>query len=165
MRQDGDWEKLCYTYELPWKEDSHGESLKKKSRVVEGTYEMRVRTDGAKGWRLELLGTGHRENIQVHRSHKSMYIEGCILPVHFNDFNAADDSGLVPVKIKKGDMTIQNHSVALMEKIKERFNVLSAPGLIGMPNLLRKGSPEVTISALLPPYYPIKLKSTESVVV
>jgi hypothetical protein len=41
-----------------------------RSKIREGTYLLEVRTDGLKGWRLELKGTGHRRNIQVHRAHR-----------------------------------------------------------------------------------------------
>jgi hypothetical protein len=150
MRHDGDWEKLCYSYELPWIEANGGVSLKGKSRVVEGTYEIKDRSDGSKGWRLELLGTGHRENIQVHRAHKSMYIQGCILPVHFNDFHEA---GLV-----KGNIAIESHSVGLMGRSKERYYILAR-------EKSKLGMAEIAISAILPPFYPVKKKVSESVVV
>jgi len=131
------WEYLSYTYELPWKPYESGpltgKSRNSFSRIAIGVYEMVSRADGPRGWRLELLGTSHRQNIQIHRAHSSLFIEGCILPVHFNNF---DDS-----KVKKGDTIIQTESIALMEKIKERYGSLKDG---------YTGNPTICISATLP---------------
>lgn len=132
------WEFLSYTYELPWKEDPSGKSLPKKSRIREGTFPLRVRTDGPKGWRLELLDTEHRGNIQVHRAHKSMYIQGCILPVHFEDFRDPDH---VEVALRKGQLIIQRRSEKLIAQIKNRYEQLVSG---------KSGLATITISALLP---------------
>lgn len=133
------WEWLCYTYELPWKADVAGRSVNNHSRVEMGIYELIVRTDGpprpvGKGWRLELLNTAHRGNVQIHRAAPNMHIEGCILPVHFNTLQAS--------AIKKGDEIIRTRSIALMDNIMVRLN-----------NLLksRTGRPTLTIAEKLPP--------------
>lgn len=119
---NGRWEKLCYSYELPWKEfeSGHlkGKSKNNESRIRIGNYNLNTRNDGPKGWRLELQGTGHRKNIQIHRAHKSMFIEGCILPVHFNNFTEA--------QLSRGDAIIQTQSVSLMQNIKARYDQLSS---------------------------------------
>lgn len=99
---------------------------------------MTARKDGPKGWRLELLETSPRRNIQAHRAHKSMYIEGCILPVHFEDFVEPSDHH---TRIKKGDLKIQQRSEAIMKVIKSRYDELHKD---------RKDRPTLTISALLP---------------
>jgi hypothetical protein len=131
------WEWLCYSYELPWKVFQHGlnagKSQNNLSRVKFGQYELVPRSDGPKGWRLELQNTGHRSNIQIHRAHRSMFIQGCILPVHFND--RSDDA------LEKYDMGIQTKSVALMEDIKARYDELSPD---------KEGNPVLNISAVLP---------------
>ena len=127
------WETFSYSYELDWIEDASGKSKSNKSRIRIGIYEMKTRSDGNKGWRLELEGTGHRTHIQVHRAHKSMFIQGCILPVHFRDF---DKAGL-----KKGDNKIQAESVKLMEQMKARYLECKK---------VAKGKPSITISAILP---------------
>ena len=136
--RSNEWEFLSYTYELPWQEDTRGNSLAKKSRIKEGTYQLIVRSNGPKGWRLELLETGHRRNIQVHRAHSSMYIEGCILPVYFEDFI---DPGHPKETIKKGQAKIQKRSVELMKKIEERYEDLKEG---------KSDRPTIVISALLP---------------
>jgi hypothetical protein len=147
LAQEGSgWEWLCYSYELPWIEDATGKSKSSKSRIRIGTYDLKVRTDGNKGWRLELKGTEHRENIQVHRAHKSMYIEGCILPVHFNDFGEAG--------LKKGQESIQTHSVALMNRIKARYDKLKGQN---------SGDPQLTIAAILPPMHRVGASRTVAV--
>ncbi|MCA9732107.1 hypothetical protein KC799_08250 [candidate division KSB1 bacterium] len=128
----GKWERLCYSYELPWKANSTDKSLNKISRIRIGEYSLKPRHDGDKGWRLELEGTGHRMHIQIHRAHKSLYIEGCILPVHF------DDRGLAQISEK---MQIQQKSVMLMAKIKQRYSFLKKSNV---------GKAKIVISANLP---------------
>ena len=126
------WELLSYSYELPWKENRRGRSRKNRSRIKLGTYDMTVRRDGNKGWRLQLKGTGHRTYIQIHRAHRAMKLAGCILPVHFNDFDEAN--------LKKGDRAIQTQSVKLMEQIRARYDRLKG----------RADRATVTIAAKLP---------------
>ena len=133
----GKWEKLCHSYELPWKEyqagELEGKSVIGQSRVNIGVYALKARFGGPKGWRLELEGTGHRKNIQVHRAHRSLVIEGCILPVHFSNYDESN--------IQKGDAIIQSQSVALMQKIKNRHDALAKKN---------KGSPSLELSANMP---------------
>jgi Family of unknown function (DUF5675) len=141
------WEQLSRTYELPWREDAQGRSKNNVSRIKEGEYELQVRTNGAKGWRLELLRTGHRKNVQIHRAHKSMYIEGCLLPVDFLDFRNEPASGVGPIELlKKGDRKIQHRSVAIMEQIRLRYEQMR-PG--------KDGNPTIIIAATLPAFEPL----------
>jgi hypothetical protein len=145
MSLEGTWEELCYSYELPWLEDSLGRSLKDKSRISEGIYELVARSDGHRGWRLELQHTGHRENVQIHRAHKSMAIEGCILPVDFIDFENRAESGIGPVEqVRKGDPKIQTRSIALMDKIQHRYEALRKAG---------DGNATITLGAILPAHH------------
>lgn len=144
--EKGNWEKLCYTYELPWITDKKGKSKNNKSRIKLGEYELKARSDGKKGWRLQLQDTSHRTSIQVHRAHKSMYIEGCILPVHFADLES--------VGLKKGDNVIQDKSKALIETIKKRHESL---------NKKNEGNPTILFSAMLPAE--LETKYRDSVIV
>jgi len=138
--KDNKWEWLSYTYELPWKPDGTGKSTSNQSRIKIGSYNLIVRTDGkareagGKGWRLELQGTGHRQYIQVHRAHSSMFIQGCILPVHFKNISSST--------IQVGNIQIQNKSIELMEKIEARYKELVK---------IKKGNPALVIAAKLPP--------------
>lgn len=138
---DGKWEWLSYTYELPWKGDDEGKSVNDVSRIKIGIYALVVRTDGTerklggKGWRLELQGTGHRNNIQIHRAATSLRIKGCILPVHFNTLQG--DS------VRKGDIRIRSMSENIMDKIKSRLEALNGTGN-------NKGNPTVNIAAKMP---------------
>ena len=65
-----------------------------------------------------------------------MFIQGCILPLNFNN--------LSPSMLKKDDPQIQTQSVALMNQIKNRYNTLK----IG-----KSGNPSLTIAATLPPQH------------
>ncbi len=115
------WERLCYTSELPWDEYESGalsgKSKNDLSRIKIGTYGLKIRSDGPKGWRLELKNTGHRLNIQIHRANSSMSAKGCILPVIFNNFSAS--------KLKKGDPSIHTQSLVLMNTIKNRYEKIN----------------------------------------
>ena len=93
---------------------------------------MDVRSDGPKGWRLELQNTGHRSNIQIHRAHRTMAIQGCILPVHFDDLSQS------PPNV--GSNIIQTRSVALMQQIHSRYYQVHG-----------SGKATVLITGLLPP--------------
>jgi hypothetical protein len=140
------WEQLSRTYELPWREDARGRSMANKSRIKEGEYELQVRKDGPKGWRLELLNTGHRRHIQIHRAHRSLYIEGCLLPVDFLDFRNEPASGVGPIELlKKGDRKIQARSISIMEQIRLRYEQLSRG---------QNGNPTIVIAATLPALEP-----------
>ena len=110
-----------------------GKSKNNISRIKIDTYDLKPRSNGPKGWRLELQNTGHRTNIQIHRSHSSMFIQGCILPVNFNNLSAS--------KLKKGDPSIQTQSIALMNKIKNRYDKMKSK---------KKDNPSLTIAARLP---------------
>jgi hypothetical protein len=143
---DVGWERLSSSYELPWREDGSGQSLSGSSRIREGVYKFDLREDGPKGWRLELKGTGHRRNIQVHRAHRSMYIEGCILPVDFTDFRNIPAGGVGPIELlQKGDLKIELRSKMLMNKIRERYAQLKR---------LQEGAATLTIAATLPAIAP-----------
>jgi len=67
--------KLSNALELPWRNN-----IKDISAIPEGEYRGSIRTDGDRGWRIELKGTGARENIQVHIGNKPDNTVGCILP-------------------------------------------------------------------------------------
>ena len=64
-----------------------------------------------------------------------MFIEGCILPVHFNTFQGSG--------IHKGDEVIQTKSTELMTKIQSRWSTLLNSGTV-------TGSPTLTIAEILP---------------
>ena len=62
-----------------------------------------------------------------------MFIQGCILPVKLNHFFRAG--------LKKGDPPIQKHSIALMNRIRNRYEIIKKG---------ETGNPSLTISATLP---------------
>ena len=65
---------LCYTLELPWKQNAN-----KVSCIPAGRYPAFVRTDGKNGWCVELGHTGNRTHVQIHKGNSAADIEGCIL--------------------------------------------------------------------------------------
>ncbi|TGO01948.1 hypothetical protein PN36_33905 [Candidatus Thiomargarita nelsonii] len=152
------WEFFCYTYELLWRADSKGRSKSSKSRIQNGKYEIKVRSDGSKGWRLQLSGTGHRTYIQIHRAHKTMFIEGCILPIHSTDLREIQNKILSlgknkvykksrygTDKLRTADRGLQTRSIQLMEKMKKRYDKLSQG---------KTGKATILITTLLPSVTP-----------
>lgn len=65
---------MGHTLELPWLDN-----LNDKSCIPSGSYPATIRTDGTKGWRIELQKTGDRKNVQIHVGNKPKDIQGCIL--------------------------------------------------------------------------------------
>ncbi len=140
----GEWERLCYSYELPWEEDDEGNSKNDFSRIQIGLYPMVVKThlssNGSnKGWRLQLERTGHRKYIQVHRASPNLFIQGCILPIHFRAENVR--------KRPRSRSEYQTKSIEFMRKIKERYDKLKL-----LQNNIGK-KPTIEIAATLPAKY------------
>lgn len=67
--------KISNTLELAYRNN-----LNQISSIPAGGYEGFVRTDGPRGWRIELTGTGDRKNIQLHVGNRPGDTIGCILP-------------------------------------------------------------------------------------
>ena len=65
---------LCWTLELPWKDNKNDISC-----IPVGFYQGTIRTDGSKGWRIELVGVPKRGNIQIHVGNYPSDVLGCIL--------------------------------------------------------------------------------------
>lgn len=67
--------RICQALELAYRND-----INEISAVPKGDYTGFVRTDGPRGWRIELQGTGERRNIQIHVGNRPKDTIGCILP-------------------------------------------------------------------------------------
>lgn len=67
--------KLCNALELAYRNN-----LSEISSIPPGGYAGFVRTDGPRGWRIELTGTGARSHIQLHVGNRPADTIGCILP-------------------------------------------------------------------------------------
>ena len=65
---------VCNTLELPW-----WYNLNDFSCIPKGRYAGTIRTDGTKGWRIQLEGVPGRKYIQIHIGNYLREIEGCIL--------------------------------------------------------------------------------------
>jgi hypothetical protein len=60
--------------ELPWKDNANNISC-----IPVGSYQGTIRTDGNKGWRIELVSVPDRTNVQLHVGNYTTDILGCIL--------------------------------------------------------------------------------------
>ncbi|HEX6553096.1 MAG TPA: DUF5675 family protein, partial [Ktedonobacteraceae bacterium] len=74
--------------ELPWNNNNTD-----TSRIPAGTYPAYIRTDGPKGWRIELENTDPRVHVQIHRGNTPDDSKGCILPGMTRDQDRVNDSG------------------------------------------------------------------------
>jgi uncharacterized protein DUF5675 len=66
---------ICYILERPWLGN-----IPEISTIPNGRYDATIRTDGAKGWRIELIGVPERANIQIHVGNTPADSKGCLLP-------------------------------------------------------------------------------------
>ncbi len=62
------------TLELPWRNNESN-----ISRIPEGIYSARIRSDGERRWRIELQDVQDRQWVQIHVGNYPKQIEGCIL--------------------------------------------------------------------------------------
>jgi hypothetical protein len=68
---------LCYTIELPWKENE-----KRVSCIPEGEYFLRKRYSRKFHWHLELVAVENRSLILMHPANNALReLNGCIAPV------------------------------------------------------------------------------------
>lgn len=69
-----DGEVLCYTLELPWKDN-----LNNISCIPAGTYNGIMRYDKTDGWRIQLENVPNRTGVQIHMGNYTTQIAGCVL--------------------------------------------------------------------------------------
>lgn len=68
---------LCYTIELPWKENE-----KNISCIPEGEYFLRKRYSRKFAWHLELVAVENRSLILMHPANNALQeLNGCIAPI------------------------------------------------------------------------------------
>ena len=74
-RMTANGEEMGYTLELPWRDN------KRNVSCVPGpaTYGAFIRTDGKRGWRIQLEGVPSRTAVQIHVGNYPSDILGCIL--------------------------------------------------------------------------------------
>lgn len=57
-----------------------GYSLEREGKMIPaGSYSAYIRTDGSRGWRIELFGVPNRSNIQIHIGNYPWQTTGCTL--------------------------------------------------------------------------------------
>jgi hypothetical protein len=94
---------MAYTLELP---DVNNQNY--ISSIPKGTYDAKIRTDGTKGWRIELLDVPNRGNVQIHVGNFTSEIEGCIL---------------IGTNVDLGNCNVTNtYRHEAMEKLQNKFN-------------------------------------------
>lgn len=96
-------EAIAYSLELP---DINNANY--ISSIPKGTYNAKIRADGTKGWRIELIGVPFRDNIQIHVGNYTSQIEGCILIGTNVDLNNCS--------------VTNNYQHEAMQKLQDKFN-------------------------------------------
>ncbi len=72
-------DQILYTLELPDRNNASTGNYLTAGRILAGTYQAHIRTDGDLGWRLELENVPYRTNIQIHVGNSATDTTGCIL--------------------------------------------------------------------------------------
>jgi hypothetical protein len=108
---------VCYVLEKPWLGN-----LPEISAIPPGTYNANIRTDGTKGWRIELSNVPDRTNVQIHVGNTTADSRGCMLPGKSIDnslckvTNSKEAMELLRVALEKWQADLQQ-SVAITVKI------------------------------------------------
>lgn len=71
---------LCWTIELPWKDNKHQESC-----IPEGEYRYHKKFSQHLGWVLELEKVPERSLIYIHPGNTVLDLKGCIAPGNKQD--------------------------------------------------------------------------------
>lgn len=69
-----------YTLEPPDRNNAATGNYLTAGRILPGSYSSFVRTDGTRGWRIELKNVPARSDIQIHKGSHPEHTWGCILP-------------------------------------------------------------------------------------
>ncbi|WP_188746610.1 DUF5675 family protein [Parapedobacter defluvii] len=99
-------EVLCYTLELPWKDN-----LNNVSCIPPGTYSGILRYDKADGWRIQLENVPNRTGVQIHMGNYTREIKGCVL---------------VGTGANVGNCSVQNSALAY-SRLKKAFYGTDTP--------------------------------------
>ena len=89
-------DQLCYSLELPWKDNQSNVSC-----VPVGTYPGKIRTDGTKGWRIELESVPNRTFVELHVGNFPGEIQGCVLLGLEWSENSVSSSGPAQLKLEQ----------------------------------------------------------------
>jgi hypothetical protein len=116
LNQLGEWDPVCYLYEVPGSEDDLSLFYRGKTRLHEGTYQVRVLARGPMTWGLELYRPGSREIIPIQQVSDSHPQDACLMLVDFGDFDCGG-----PVKYNKATHA---RSRALMARLRIRYSTL-----------------------------------------
>lgn len=100
---------VCYTIELPWKQNVKGVSC-----IPEGKYLLKKRYSRKYQWHFEVIGVVNRSLILLHPANYAMReLQGCIAPVsRLSGAGMGIDSrkackrlfGLIDAQIQKGEI-------------------------------------------------------------
>lgn len=110
-----DGKAICYTLELPWKDNSNNISC-----IPTGTYKGILRYDKKDGWRIQLDNVPNRTGVQIHMGNYTTQIEGCVL---------------VGTEAKVDNCTVVN-SAAAYAKLKEAFYGTATPNSTPNKNIV-----------------------------
>jgi len=90
-----------FTLEPPDRNNANTNNWQTAGRILPGTYQAFTRTDGPKGWRIELKNVIGREQIEIHSGNFPRDTSGCILPGTSRGDNQVNDSRNAMDKIRQ----------------------------------------------------------------
>ena len=111
-------QEVARTLELPWRDNQA-----QVSRVPAGSYQAKIRADGALRWRVELRDVPNRTHVQLHVGNYPRQTEGCVL--------VGED-----VSSSNGTCSLKNSAKA-MEALKEAMDQASDDGISSQPLEIR----------------------------
>lgn len=121
-------EPICDTIERPWKNNQSN-----ISSIPVGKYTARIRNDKSKGWmtkidrswRLELIGTGRRANIQFHYGRDEKWSAGCfIVGKHLTKAAELDDLAGSYCKLSESEAAVKKIRDVVLNKNYDNSEII-----------------------------------------
>jgi len=109
-------EQLCYTIELPWKNNEHNISC-----IPEGNYPLQKRCSEHFGWHLQVMNVPDRVLILIHPANDALKeLKGCIAPVTILTGEGKGDSSVgMLTKLKMMIYPVLNKGEEVILSIKK----------------------------------------------
>ena len=116
INQFGEWDPVCYLYEVPGSEDDLGLFYQGNTRLHEGTYEVRIHAGGPRSWGIELYEPTSQKHLPIKQVRYAFPNQACLMLIDFSDLELGSP--------RKRDWQLRARSRALMERIRIQWSVL-----------------------------------------
>lgn len=116
LNQVGEWDPVCYLYEVPGSDDDLSKFHGGRTRLREGTYQIRIFAGGPGSWGLELYQLDSQESLPIQQVSVAVPADACLMLVDFRDFESGGP--------RKRNRELCARSCALMERLRFRYSAL-----------------------------------------